>query len=228
MRVRLHEARSRRQIVVWVLSFALTADALATTRVQPTSTFYRRTSLDTVEFGGRLNIDSTFDRVDPLAFAEFLTPVRVVGAAWDPKMVEALGDHAGSEVFRLKQEPFDFAGVLRVATSVDVRVRQIGTGLELESRDIDCRAAIGLAPPQKVDLAIRLNGVLDPQDAPVARLRGSFDLTVSGRLFGPVLLLPDPVLKTAAIAVNTGILGYARNRFVTGIYQDFQRYDNGA
>lgn len=183
------------------------------------TTFFRRLAPNKVEFGGSLTIDSRLYGVRADRFAQYLTPQRVVAAAWDPKMIQALGD----DTFRLRQDPYKFADVLQVAISVDVQVKRSGTGLTLASRDIDCVAGIG-RDLQKLDLGIQLDGSLEPQRDTIARLKGSFKFTTSGTLVGPLILLPDAVLSTATSGVNLGILAYARNRFVKGIDADYRRW----
>lgn len=212
-----------------LLCTGATCVAAISTSARATNTFYRRTSFDTVEFGGSLNIDSTLPGVEASRFAQFLTPSRVVAAAWDPRMIQALnapnGELDNEELFRLRQEPVDFAGVMQLETSVDVAVQRVGTGLKLSSRDINCMATIGLDRPRKLDINIQLTGELRPQSGKVARMLGSFEFTTGGRLVPPLILLPDPVLNAAATAVNAGILQYARERFVTGISSDFAAWD---
>lgn len=183
------------------------------------TTFFRRIGLNKVEFGGSLAIDSRLAGVSADRFVQYLTPQRVVAAAWDPKMIQKIGD----DTFRLRQEPYRFANALQVAISVDVQVKRQGTGLTLASRDINCMAGIG-SDMQKLDLGIRLDGVLEPQREKVARLKGSFTFTTSGTLVGPLIFLPDPVLSTATAGVNLGILSYARTRFVKGIDADYRRW----
>lgn len=191
------------------------------TSTRPTRTFYRRVSFDKVEFGGSLEIDSTLSGVNSARFAEFLSPLRVVSAAWDADMVERVD----SRIFRLKQDPLDFAGALRVETTVQVEVEQEDSGgLRLSSREIESVTRIG-RDTQKLDIDIKLDGRLIPQEGKIAVLKGSFEYTTGGKLVGPLLFLPDPVLDAAATAVNTGILNYARDRFVDGIVKDFWDWD---
>lgn len=222
----LHHMVSR----CWLPLLTGTACVVAiSTSARPTDNFYRRTSFDTVEFGGRLSIDCTLPGVEASRFAQFLTPSRVVAAAWDPRMIQALSAQNGArdseELFRLKQEPIDFAGAMQVETTVDVAVQRVGSGLKLSSRDINCMARVGLDRPRKLDINIQLEGELRPQSGKIARMLGSFEFTTGGRLIPPLLLLPDPVLYAAATAVNAGILQYARERFVTGISKDFKAWD---
>lgn len=113
---------------------------------------------------------------------------------------------------------------MRVETAVDVAVRQVGTGMMLASRGINCVASIGQDHPKNIDVDIRLQGALSPQDGRIARLRGTFEYTTAGRLVGPLLLIPDSVLSVAATAVNTGILQYARGRFVNGIVDAYSSW----
>ena len=49
--------------------------------------------------------------------------------------------------------------------------------------------------------------------------------TTSGRLVGPLLLTPDPVIRLAADLVVAGVVEYARSRFVTGVRDSLLAWD---
>ena len=188
--------------------------------LQP-STFFRRSQWNQVEFGGSLGVQSKIE--GPAAvFSAFLSPSAVVSAAWDPTMIEVLEK---DRMFRLRQEPLDFAGVMRVTTTVDVEVAQKSSGLALESRDIACMVQFDKRnEPTRLDVDIKLDGVLLPQKTDDAEINGSFDFTVKGTLQGPLLLLPDPALAAATRLVSLGIIHYAQDRFVKGLKTDFYKW----
>ena len=133
-------------------AFAATRRPLAPPRQPPrravaaaaTKTRYKRVSLDFIEFGAELSLDAAVrGGGGAAALGAFLTPARAVGAAWKPENVEKVGggDGPDSERYRLKQDPLDFAA-LRVNTYVDVDVTPTDRGgLDLESRDIVCKAS---------------------------------------------------------------------------------------
>ena len=62
-------------------------------------------------------------------------PSRVLAAAWDPKLIST--GAAAPDIFTLKQEPLNFAGV-KVESAVDVRATPVGSGgLALEGLGIE-------------------------------------------------------------------------------------------
>ena len=193
-----------------------------------TTTTYKRVSLDFIEFGGKLSLDSVVRGSEAGRLAAFLTPKRVVSAAWKAQNVEALGGGGeGVERFRLKQDPLDFAA-LRVTTFVDVAVTPGDRGgLTLASEGIVCKASWAGQGERQLDVRIDLGGVLEPQGAEggPGRIRGAFDFTTSGRLVGPLLLTPDPVIRLAADLVVAGVVEYARSRFVTGVRDSLLAWD---
>ena len=75
-------------------------------------------------------------------------------------------------------------------------------------------------------MRINLKGTLRPQrPSGPARVRGAFDFTTSGRLVGPLLLTPDPVIRLAAALVCQGVVQYAQTRFVRGVQDAFAKWD---
>ena len=195
----------------WIFLVLSSTEALT----PPGKTFYRRVGFDRVEFGGRLAVDSTLE-ASSAQFSEYLTPKRIVSAAWDPNMVQDLEDG----VFRLTQEPVNFAGS-ELAISVDVAVVQKGSAMKLDSKDISCVITFNRRP-QRLPVDISLDGRLLPQSSDPSRIQGSFDFTIKGKLVGPLLLLPDPALSAATGLVSLGIIRYAQNRFVNGVKSDFR------
>mmetsp|Transcript_38818 Transcript_38818/g.124442 ORF Transcript_38818/g.124442 Transcript_38818/m.124442 type:complete len:221 (-) Transcript_38818:3-665(-) len=203
--------------VVALFFFVLPDERAAALQPQ---TFYRRASFDRVEFGGRLAVDAALDG-SASNFSEYVTPYRLVCAAWDPRMVDSLTE----STFRLRQEPVDFAGVMRLSTAVTVEVRQRGTALRMKSSDIACLVSFNDERERRLDVGIDLDGTLLPQtDRNNAQLAGSFDFTVEGKLVGPLIFLPDPALSAATQLVTSGIIRYAQDRFVNGIRDDFRNW----
>ena len=189
-------------------------------------TSYKRVNLEFIEFGGQLSIDTKV-RGDAKDLSAFLTPQRIVESAWNPANVERLPSPSEDRAcFRLKQDEVTFVA-LRVNTYVDVDVVSVGDrgGVTLESKDIICKASWANQAEKQLDVRIKLVGELKPQAASgAARVRGNFDFTVSGKLVGPLLLTPDPLIRVAADLIDQGVLQYANSRFVRGIESSFARW----
>ena len=78
-----------------------------------------------------------------------------------------------------------------------------------------------------VPIDFELTGRFDPQSAndnAPAAIRGAFEFSVSADLVGPLLLLPNPALKAAAVAVNRQLdLGGRFTRGILGKYPAWAR-----
>ena len=78
-----------------------------------------------------------------------------------------------------------------------------------------------------VPIDFELEGRLDPQAADPnasAAIRGEFTFSVAADLVGPLLLLPSPALKAAAVAVNRQLdLGGRFTRGILGKYPAWAR-----
>mmetsp|Transcript_15612 Transcript_15612/g.53273 ORF Transcript_15612/g.53273 Transcript_15612/m.53273 type:complete len:240 (+) Transcript_15612:3-722(+) len=209
------------------LSFVLAACLVAPAwplAARTTSThFTKKSSL--IEFGGKMVMDEAILMGSSSELSDFLTPDRVIRAAWDPRNIEALP----GGLYRLTQEPFDFV-VVKVKNFVDVAISQEEDGLiVLESRGIT--VFIEGLRPQKLDVQLSLRGSLEPpRSSAVSSLKGGFNFSAKGTLVGPLLFVPEVALRVATTAINTGIIVYARDRLLRGIKRDFAawRVENAA
>merc|ERR1711939_579544 len=130
--------------------------------------------------------------------------------------------------YDLEQETINFAGLLTVDGVVDMEVRQSPRGgVTLTSKKL--RSVAKLSNGQSVDVPIdfELEGRLDPQSIDPnasAAIRGEFTFSVAADLVGPLLLLPSPALKAAAVAVNRQLdLGGRFTRGILGKYPAWAR-----
>lgn len=176
-----------------------------------------------INFGATLQIQEVLKGVDPKGLELYLKdPRNMMAAAWPRDLIEPLGN----DEYRLNQEPLNFANLLQIEYSVDVRtVERASGGIEMESTRIRSTASLGGGVRQEVPIDLTLTGVLQPLK-PVSQgqgvlLQGDVKFATSGQLIGPLLFAPTPVLQAATDTVNRGILEYARREFVRGVRKGY-------
>jgi hypothetical protein len=193
-------------------------------------TNFERIGLRRIKFGGTFQIRKSFRGVRAGRAADYLAdPQRVLAAAWPPHLIgKPTTREDGVLDYALEQETINFAGLLTVDGTVDMEVRQSSRGgVTLTSKKL--RSVAKLANGQEVDVPIdfELTGRFDPQaanDNAPAAIRGAFEFSVSADLVGPLLLLPNPALKAAAVAVNRQLdLGGRFTRGILGKYPAWAR-----
>ena len=186
-----------------------------------------------IEFGGRWQIDRSFDdRVSTAKATAYLSdPHHILAAAWPAENIVALGGSGDRLDYALRQDPINFAGLVLVDCSVDVQVSPAARGgVDLRSSHIDSVATIAGGRSKPVPMDFELSGRLEPQPESASgrgpRLLGSFEYRMSADLIGPLKLLPSSALKLAATAVNTKLaLG---DRFARGILAGVATFSTGS
>ena len=189
---------------------------------------------NTIDFGAELTIDEIIRSVDVAGLGAFVEdPVNLISAAWPRELIE----RRPGGVYRLAQEPVDFAGLLRIDFSVDVAVvtekSSTGDRIMIESRGVESYATFPdrpFGPPvkQPVKVNLDLSGSLAPIATATggrdARVQGRVQYMASGALVGPLIFAPTPVLSVATDAINRGVMDYARREFVAGVESSFRRW----
>ena len=194
------------------------------------TTNFERIGLRRIKFGGTFRLREPFRGVRAGRAADYLSdPLRVIAAAWPAHLIKGptIRDD-GVLDYDLEQETINFAGLLTVDGVVDMEVRQSPRGgVTLTSKKL--RSVAKLSNGQSVDVPIdfELEGRLDPQSIDPnasAAIRGEFTFSVAADLVGPLLLLPSPALKAAAVAVNRQLdLGGRFTRGILGKYPAWAR-----
>ena len=193
-------------------------------------TNFERIGLRRIKFGGTFQLREPFRGVRAGRATDYLSdPLRVIAAAWPPHLIKGpTVREDGVLDYDLEQETINFAGLLTVDGTVDMEVRQSPRGgVTLTSKKL--RSIAKLSNGQSVDVPIdfELEGRLDPQASDPnasAAIRGEFRFSVAADLVGPLLLLPSPALKAAAVAVNRQLdLGGRFTRGILGKYPAWAR-----
>ena len=190
------------------------------------TSFSRPQFSNKITFGAELAIDETVTSVDADELQRFVSdPANVLGAAWPEDLIEK----RPGGVYRLKQEPLNFANLVQIDNFVDVQVFAEAEGIRMASTAIESYASFGLTVRKKVDVKLDLGGSLTPiskSGAKDARIRGRVQFTASGDLIGPLIFAPTPVLEGATAVINRGVLEYARREFIKGIESSFRRWSS--
>ena len=191
---------------------------------QTDTTFSRRGNK--ITFGAQLVIDETILSVDADELQLYVSdPVNLLGAAWPKELIQ----NRPNGVYRLKQEPLNFANLVQIDNFVDVRIGKSEPDgrIRMASTAIESFATFGPTAKERVEVDLDLQGWLEPVSKAGgnnARIRGQVAFTASGNLIGPLIFAPTPVLETATAVINRGVLEYARREFIRGIEGSFRRF----
>ena len=197
------------------------------------TTNFERIGLRRIKFGGTFQLREPFRGVRAGRAADYLSdPLRVIAAAWPPHLIKGptVRDD-GVLDYDLEQETINFAGFVdrRRRRRHGSEAKPRGAASRLTSKKL--RSVAKLSNGQSVDVPIdfELEGRLDPQSIDPnasAAIRGEFTFSVAADLVGPLLLLPSPALKAAAVAVNRQLdLGGRFTRGILGKYPAWARAD---
>jgi hypothetical protein len=189
------------------------------------TSFSRPPFSNKITFGAELLIDETILSVDADELQSFVSdPANVLGAAWPKDLIEK----RPGDIYRLKQEPLNFANLVTIDNFVDVQVfAEPKGGIRMKSTSIESFASFGPTVRERVDVNLDLGGSLTPiskTGANDARIRGRVQFTASGDLIGPLIFSPTPVLEGATGVINRGVLEYARREFIKGIESSFRQW----
>ena len=184
--------------------------------------FFRREKR--ITFGAKLLIDEIITSINAEELQLYVSnPKNVLSAAWPRKLIE----DRQNGLYRLRQEPINFAGLVVIENAIDVKISSDESGcIHMDSKNLESIAKIGAGMSERVEIDLNLHGILNPIEKfnNGARVKGDVRFEVSGDLIGPLQFAPNGVLEAAANAVNRGILEYARREFVRGIERSYRQW----
>lgn len=184
-----------------------------------------------VEFGSSAKLVTQLDTTpNQDGIAEWLSDGRGLALSiWDEKLMTDLGD----SLYRLQTMKLQFV-TIQLAPCVDMKMwtQQDANGspvFMLQSIDYDPN--IQLLPGLEVSaetlgIEIEVVGQLQPSKDGKGVV-GVIAFATQGKLPGPMLLLPEPVLKLASDTINETVVKFAIDSFKRGATQKYNEFQQG-
>lgn len=182
-----------------------------------------------VSFGATANLVTQLDDAEsrPEDIQEWLTDERSLALSiWDEELIQEKGDN----VYRLQIMTLQFV-TMKLRPWVDTRMKTVKNSkgnpvFTLQSQDFDPN--IEVLPGMQISadslgIVIEVAGQLQAKSDGKG-VTGKIAFQTSGKLPGPLLVLPESALKSASDTINQTVVDFAVQSFQTGAKKNFANF----
>lgn len=181
-----------------------------------------------VAFGATAKLVTQLDDVSsPEDIYEWLKDERSLALSiWDENLIQEKGNH----VYRLQIMALQFV-TIKLQPWVDTRMKTVKNSkgdpvFTLQSQDFDPNIQVlpGMQiSAESLGIVIEVSGQLQASKEGKG-VTGKIAFETSGKLPGPLLLLPDQVLKGASDTINQTVVDFCVRSFQTGARKNFAKF----
>ncbi|CAM9390727.1 unnamed protein product [Laminaria digitata] len=201
------------------------------TKAEKTSEKFSLSKEGMVVFGSSQRVEAPIAGASLASMQHYISdPARIVYACWDHPDITPMGEG----VFRLAFSGQSFLSV-SIDLSVDISIEAGANGVvKVKSVGYSMEYMAKLLGQDFVDtFFLELEGELRVEETETkvrkltlknTLLSGDVAVTIGGKMPGFLVATPEPLVKAAALGINTRVLEYVSNTFVSTIAGDYRQW----